>query len=322
MSITIVVGGQYGGEGKGKVTYCIAKEKNIKITVRIGGTNSGHTVVTNENKKFILRQLPTTSILPNSISILSAGSYIDLDILKKEIELTGISEKQLLIDPNAMIITQEDKANEENNNLRKTIGSTLSGTGESVIRRINRNKKTLLAKDIHDLKPYITDSKKFLYDQIQKKQKILIEGTQGYGLSLLHSPYYPFCTSRDTTAAGFLAETGLSPLDVEDIILTIRTFPIRVEGNSGELKNEFDWETLKQAPEFTSVTKKTRRIAEFDPEIVIRAIMSNRPTTIVLNHVDYIAENQRNEFIKKIETSINQKIDYIGLDDKCIIKKT
>ena len=320
MSITIVVGGQYGGEGKGKVTYNIAQEKNIKITVRIGGTNSGHTVVTNENKKFILRQLPTTAIIPDSISVLSAGSYIDLSILKKEIKLTGISEKQLFIDQNAMIITQEDKDNELKNNLRENIGSTASGTGSSVIRRISRDKKNLLAKDIEELKPYIIDTKKFLYDQIQEKQKILIEGTQGYGLSLLHSPHYPYCTSRDTTAAGFLAETGLSPFDVEDIILTIRTFPIRVEGNSGELKNEIDWERLKLLPEFTSVTKKTRRIAEFDSEIVLRAIMSNRPTKIVLNHLDYIEKNIRESFIKKIEKSIHQKIDYIGMDNKCILK--
>lgn len=320
MSITIVVGGQYGGEGKGKVTYNIAQEKNINITVRIGGTNSGHTVVTSENEKFILRQLPTTAILPHSISVLSAGSYIDLSILKKEIELTGISQKQLFIDQNAMIITQEDRDNEVKNDLRESIGSTASGTGESVIRRIARDKKTLLAKDIKELSPYIIDSKKFLYEQIQKKQKILIEGTQGYGLSLLHSPHYPYCTSRDTTAAGFLAETGLSPFDVEDIVLTIRTFPIRVEGNSGELKNELDWETLELTPEFTSVTKKTRRIAEFDSEIVLRAIMSNRPTIIVLNHLDYIEKDKRQEFIKKIETSINQKIDYIGLDDKCVKK--
>ena len=320
MSVTIVIGGQYGGEGKGKVTYCIAKEKDIKITVRVGGTNSGHTVVDDNDNEYILRQLPTTSILKDSISVLSAGSYIDLDILKKEIKLTGIKEEQLLIDQNAMIITEEDKINEANNNLRLTIGSTLSGTGESVIRRINRSKTTLLAKDIYELKPFLIDSKKFLYEQIQKKQKIIIEGTQGFGLSLLHSSNYPYCTSRDTTAASFLAETGLSPFDVEDIILTIRTFPIMVEGNSGELKNEMNWESVKQLPEFTSVTKKIRRVAKFDPDIVRNAIMSNRPTKIVLNHLDYIEKDKHKEFITEIENYINHKIDYIGIDKKCILK--
>lgn len=318
MSVTIVVGGQYGGEGKGKVTYCIAKEKNIRIAVRVGGTNSGHTVVDENNNKFILRQLPTTAILPNSISVLSAGSYIDLNILKEEIKLTKISNDQLLIDENAMIITNEDLENEASTELRKEIGSTLSGTGQSVIRRIQRNKLTKLAKDIEELKPFIRDTKEFLFESIIKKEKIIIEGTQGFGLSLIHSPHYPFTTSRDTTAAGFLSEVGLSPFDVEDIILVIRTYPIRVEGNSGKLENEISWDELEQLPEFTSVTKKMRRIAKFDSKIVKKAIIANRPTNIVLNHLDYINEVDRIKYLKEIEESIAQKVNYIGLDNQCI----
>ncbi|CAM3589915.1 adenylosuccinate synthetase [Arcobacter aquimarinus] len=318
MSVTIVVGGQYGGEGKGKVTYCIAKEKNIRIAVRVGGTNSGHTVVDENNNKFILRQLPTTAILPNSISVLSAGSYIDLNILKEEIKLTKISNDQLLIDENAMIITNEDLENEASSVLRKEIGSTLSGTGQSVLRRIQRNKSTKLAKDVEELKPFISNTKEFLFERIIKKEKIIIEGTQGFGLSLIHSPHYPFTTSRDTTAAGFLSEVGLSPFDVEDIILVIRTYPIRVEGNSGKLENEISWDELEQLPEFTSVTKKMRRIAKFDSKIVKKAIIANRPTNIVLNHLDYINEVDRIKYLKEIEESIAQKVNYIGLDNQCI----
>jgi adenylosuccinate synthase len=320
VSVTIVVGGQYGGEGKGKVTYCIAKERNIKIAVRVGGTNSGHTVVDENNNKYILRQLPTTSILPDSISVLSAGSYIDLDILRKEIKLTGISRNQLIIDENAMIITKEDIKGEASTSLRQEIGSTLSGTGQSVLRRIKRDKETKLAKDIDELKPFINDTKKFLFEKVNKKEKIIIEGTQGFGLSLIHSPYYPFTTSRDTTAAGFLSEVGLSPFDVEDIILVIRTYPIRVEGNSGKLENEISWAELDQLPEFTSVTKKTRRIAKFDPEIVKKAIMANRPSKIILNHLDYIDEKQRIQFIANIENSIKQNIYYYGVNAQCLMK--
>lgn len=321
MSITIVVGGQYGGEGKGKVTYSIAKEKNINIAVRVGGTNSGHTVINENDEKFILRQLPTTSIIPNSISVLSAGSYIDLDILKDEIKLTGISNSQLVIDENAMIITREDQENEASTSLRKEIGSTLSGTGQSVLRRIQRNKSTKLAKDIKELKPYIKNTKEFLFDKIHRKEKIIIEGTQGFGLSLIHSSHYPFTTSRDTTAAAFLAEVGLSPFDVEDIVLVIRTFPIRVEGNSGILENEITWEELDQTPEFTSVTKKTRRIAKFDSDIVKKAIISNKPSQIVLNHLDYLKEEMRDDFISKVEKEIGKKVTYFGFSSKSIERR-
>lgn len=318
MGITIIVGGQYGGEGKGKVAHYFAKEKNIDLAVRVGGTNSGHTVVSDDGKKIILRQLPTPAILPNTIAILSAGSYIDIDLLFEEMDLIGLSADRLMIDNNAMIITEEDKAMEARSTLRAEIGSTQSGTGCSVVRRIQRNKTTFLARDIDALKPFVCDTKEYLYEQLQAKRDILIEGTQGFGLSLLHSPHYPYTTSRDTTAAGFLSEVGLSPFDVDEIVLVLRTFPIRVEGNSGQLENEITWSELQQIPELSSVTKKTRRIAKFDPKIVKKAIIANRPTKIVLNHLDYVQESMRNQFLQEIEQQIGQAIDFIGEDDKCL----
>ena len=66
--------------------------------------------------------------------------------------------------------------------------------------------------------------------------RVVIEGTQGFGLSVLHGGYYPKATSRDTTAAGFLAEAGLSPLDVDDVTLVVRAHPIRVAGEFGTVR--------------------------------------------------------------------------------------
>ena len=102
----------------------------------------------------------------------------------------------------------------------------------------------------------------FLRAALNRKERVIIEGTQGFGLSVLHSPYYPKATSRDTTAAGFVSEAGLSPLDVDDIVLVIRAFPIRVPGNSGpspgrdrlaDLGREAGWERFPLT-ERTSVT--------------------------------------------------------------------
>ena len=146
------------------------------------------------------------------------------------------------------------------------------------------------------------------------------------GLSPLHSGFYPKVTSRDTTAAAVVSEAGLSPLDVDDIALVIRAFPIRVAGESGPLANETSWETLSKEGhhqdkllEFTTVTKKIRRVAHFDPEIVVRAITTNSPTKIFLNHLDYIRSQIKLEdelaldFVRNIESKIGKKIDYIGV---------
>jgi adenylosuccinate synthase len=215
------------------------------------------------------------------------------------------------------------------------IGSTGSGTGEAVIRRIQRKDNMLLAQNFEELKPYIKNTKSFLNKNLENKKRIIIEGTQGFGLSLLHSAYYPYVTSRDTTASGFLSEVGLSPLDVDDVVLTIRAFPIRVAGNSGPLRNKINWEIISKEgkheepiEERTSVTNRVRKVARFDPLIVREAIEVNRPTRIVLNHLDYVFNSSLNNFnqiidnfVSNIEKSLERKVDFLGFSPKDIQRK-
>ena len=286
--------------------------------------NSGHT-------EHIFRQLPTAAILPRVKLVIPSGSYIDLDSLKTETKSTGIEKDRLLISQNAVLITQQCKQAELNTGLIHDIGSTGSGTGATVQNRINRNATQITcAKDCNELKAYVVHNlAEILNASLAKHERIILEGTQGFGLSLLHSPFYPFVTSRDTPAAAFVAEAGLSPRDVDDIVLVIRAYPIRVAGSSGPLPNEITWESLTQEgdfqepiQEYTSVTHKLRRVAKFDPEIVKQAILHNQPTRIVLNHVDYVKkeinENTQaiNQFIQNIEQSIGRSIDFIGLSPK------
>lgn len=325
--ISIIVGGQYGSEGKGKVAHYFAWKKNAKVAVRVGGTNSGHTVVDNSSKHRIFRMLPTASIINTIECVLPAGSYIDLDILLDEIDSVGLDHERLIIDPNAVVIANRYKEQESKSNLGE-IGSTLSGTGAAVAARVKRTGDILLAKHEPLLEKYIVNTKKYLREQLQNGNHIIVEGTQGYGLSVLHSEFYPHATSRDTTAAGFLSEVGLSPFDVEDIVLVIRAFPIRVSGKSGPLTNEIDWDTLTRESksndpiiEYTSATKRIRRVARFDSDIVKDAIIANNPNTIVLNHLDYVDSEcyekdtlteKVSDFIDSIEKLIDKKINLVG----------
>ena len=86
MSVSIIIGGQYGSEGKGKVAYKLAEKVNATAVVRVGGSNSGHTVYVND-KKYALRMLPTASLLQGVTAVLPAGAYIDVEVLKQEIAL-------------------------------------------------------------------------------------------------------------------------------------------------------------------------------------------------------------------------------------------
>jgi adenylosuccinate synthase len=295
MPVTVIVGGQFGSEGKGKVAHYLAREQGASIAVRVGGSNSGHTAIDKSGIPRVFRALPTPALLDDVICVLCAGSYIDVDVLLAELKVARLPPERLLIDPNAYIITDGHKHRENQWGLRERIGSTGSGTGAAVVDRITRQSSAGLARHDARLDQYTRRStRSFLREALNRKERVIIEGTQGFGLSLVHSPYYPKATSRDTTAAAFVSEVGLSPLDVSEIALIIRAFPIRVPGDSGFLPYEIDWGTIAreggwdtQLLERTSVTDQIRRVARFDPEIVLNAIDTNRPTMVVLNHADY-----------------------------------
>lgn len=336
MPVTVVVGGQFGSEGKGKTAHFFARETQAEVAVRVGGCNSGHTVIDESGTPVILQQLPTASIIPHIYCVLCAGSYIDTEVLLAEIERVRLAPERLLIDPNAIIITDEERQQEQQSQLRARIGSTLSGTGAAVHKRIERSDSVKLAKHETRLKPYIKPVIPFMRELLDKGKRIIIEGTQGFGLSLLHSVDYPFVTSRDTTASAFVSEAGLSPLDVDQVVLVLRAFPIRVAGNSGRLPYEIDWETVSKESgsdnlimEYTSVTKLTRRVARFHPEVVRQAIMVNQPTHIVLNHLDYIDNSYSisgkisekvTHFIDNVESLIGLPVDYLGFSPSSLIK--
>lgn len=337
MPVTVVVGGQFGSEGKGKVAHFIAREMDASVAIRVGGPNSGHTVISPSGDALILRQLPTASILPDVTCVLGAGSYIIPELLFQEIALTNLDKDRLFIDPHAVVITEEELRNERESSLRENIGSTQSGTGAAVSRRISRRPGLVFAENDERLKPFLRSVTTFLRNQLTNNKRIILEGTQGFGLSLLHSNYYPVVTSRDTTAAGFLSEAGLSPFDVDDVIMVLRAFPIRVGGNSGPLPNEISWDRVTSESgskdkivERTSVSKSIRRVAQFSPEVVLDAIKLNRPSRIVLNHVDYVDVTCRDSdsftekaqrFVEQVEHAIGSKIDYVGCGPASISRR-
>jgi adenylosuccinate synthase len=335
MPISVVVGGQFGSEGKGKVAHFLAVETRARFAVRVGGPNSGHTVIDPLGNAVVFRHLPTASLLCDVISVIPSGAYLHVPTLLSEIKHVGLNSDRLVIDPHAWVIEDRDVQSESEAGLQVAIGSTGTGTGAALIRRIHRVEPGSFAKDVHQLQPYIRETSDMLAQALSAQQRVLIEGTQGFGLSLLHSKLYPYCTSRDTVAAAFVAEAGLSPLDVDQIVLVIRSFPIRVAGVSGPLPQEIDWDTITLESgystalnEYTSVTKRLRRVARFDAEVVRRAIAYNHPTHIALNHLDYIdaacaRDNQATgralDFVRQVEHDIGTSISLLGLSPASLV---
>lgn len=312
-SVDVLVGGQFGSEGKGHVAAYLSKEYDVLM--RVGGPNAGHTV-SGSDEVYTYHQLPSGSKDTDAEVLLGPGMTIRAESLLKEIEECGIDESRLFIDPQAMIISDEDIAAE--GGLKQDIGSTSSGSGSAASRRIlGRGDPSIkLARDIPELSRFVGDGEPYrgcTRDRLERAYRegksILLEGTQGSGLSIYHGTY-PYVTSRDTNVAGCLAEAGISPARVRKIILVARTTPIRVgnpdpkgsgeQKTSGPLKHETDFDTVRDRAglevdlkvlEKTSTTKRDRRVGWFDWELFQRSCTLNAPTDIALTFVDYLNAN-------------------------------
>jgi len=285
--VTVVLGGQIGSEGKGKIAAYLAFEHDLSI--RTGGPNAGHTVNI-ENNKYIVRLMPCAFVNRNSKLAMAAGSLINKDILLEEISRLNIEDHKLIIDPQAGIIDKQHIDFEEELKLNKL--STGSGVGAATVAKIMRSEGFRLAKDIPEFQKYLGNVSEIANQYVDSDRAVMVEGTQGFDLSVHHGSY-PFVTSRDTTASTFIGEAGLSPRVVKDIVLVLRTYPIR--SSNGPIYNEITWDTVTsnavsstKIEEFASVTKKVRRVGEFDEMLVKRAVQINRPTQLAVNFVDYI----------------------------------
>jgi adenylosuccinate synthase len=327
---TIVVGGQYGSEGKGKVVALSASRLQAPWLVRCGGPNSGHTVRI-AGDDVVLRQVPCCLEPYKATFCVAAGSTIDEDVLVSELDMLKIDRKRIVVDPRAVVITDQEREAERAE--LGDIASTCTGTGAASIRRMWRRPDVPLAKDSKMLakRCRVETVAPMLHRVIDDGGDVIIEGTQGFALSLLHGPSYPFVTSRDTTASGFAMEVGLSPRLIDNIIMVLRTFPIRVGGPSGPFSEEITWDEIASLsgapnvfPEYTSVTKRLRRVARFDLEAVRLACSYNRPTSLAvmgLDRINYantgVADLEKltpeaRQFLDELELASGVPIEFVG----------
>lgn len=300
--VDVLVGGQYGSEGKGNIAFYLAGE--YEVLVRVGGPNAGHKVPL--PTPYTHRSLPSgTMANPDAALVIGPGATLDVDVLLSEIAACAVEATRLTIDPQAMIIEGADRAAELA--LVAGIGSTGKGGGAAAARRIAGRYPdptavpVRLARDVPELRAYVRPSADVLEDTYRDSGRILLEGTQGTALSLFHG-HYPYVTSRDTTTAGCLAEAGIGPHRLRRIILVTRTYPIRVQspsnGTSGPISQEISYDLLAErsgisretlvATEKGSVTAKQRRFGEFDWHLLRRAVELNGATDVALTFTDYL----------------------------------
>lgn len=320
MSSTVVVGGFFGDEGKGKIISYLAIKDNPKIIVRGGaGPNAGHTI-RDGDKTYKVRMLPSGFLNKTAKVMIGPGVVINPSVLLKEIQDFDASGRAF-IDKHCGIIEESHLLRDSKGELKEKIGSTGSGTGPANADRAMRILK--LAKDIDSLSSLIVDVPAEINTALSLNQNVLVEGTQGTFLSLWHGTY-PFVTSKDVTASGICADVGLGPKKVDEVIVVFKAYVTRV--GTGPLAKELSLEEAERKgwSEFGTVTGRQRRAADFDFDLARRAIMLNSATQISITKLDVLFPNcagktsfeelstDAKSFIKNIEEKLNTPVTIIG----------
>lgn len=310
---SFIVGGQWGSEGKGAAAAFVARHlaehgKYFQVVTTNAGVQSGHTSVHNDVKR-VFYHLPTYPAISSTygykpIVFLNAGSVIDVDVLFQELRDYTDCCDELIIHPNAAVITDECRAMEMRNDSGQTrIGSTRKGVGAAIASKVLRS--GVVAKDIAALRPF-TDKNytNFVNSRLLLNKACLVEIPQGYGLGI-DAGFYPYCTSRNCTPMQAMVDAQIHPLNYGHTMMVIRTFPIRVgniQGEHGRMlgtsggcypdQYELTWEQIGVEAEITTVTKRVRRVFTFSFIQLAQALAALSPDILYITFVDYLKKDR------------------------------
>ncbi len=321
----IVAGGQFGDEGKGKVVAYLSLHDKPKLVARAGvGPNAGHSVVFG-GKKFGLRQVPCGFVYEGARLLVGPGVLVNPEVLLKEVDETGVRGRFGVDQKCAIIEAKHIEEDQKSEYLREKVGSTGTGCGPANVARVNRIAK--LAKEIPALQPFLTDVPLEVNDALSKEELVLIEGSQGFGLSLIHGTY-PYVTSKDTSASTLAADVGVGPTKVDEVMLVFKAYVSRVGG--GPLVTEIPPEKAEEMGivEYGTVTGRRRRIGDFDFELAKRAVMVNGATQVVITCIDRLFKgcfgarslaqltSDARAFIQRVEDELGVPVTLISTGER------
>jgi adenylosuccinate synthase len=325
MPCTVVAGAFWGDEGKGKIVSYLALKDKIDLCARTGSVNAAHTVWI-EGKRYAMHMVPATFLYEKCRLLIGAGANIHVAKFLEEVELTNVKNR-IGVDYQASIIEEKHSEQDKTNAHLKGLGTTGWGVGPAIEERVRRTAK--LAKDVAELKPYLTDVAAETNNAIDAGKKVLLEGTQGVMLSLFHGTY-PYVTGRDTSASAICSEAGVGPTKVDEVLLVFKSFMTRVGAGPlpGELSKE---DAIKRGWfEVAAGTGRERRSAPFNFEIAKRAVMINGATQAALTKLDIVYPKckgvrkyedlplEAKEFVRDVERQVGIPVVLIGTGQEAL----
>jgi len=319
MPCSVIVGAFWGDEGKGKIISYLALKDKLDFCVRTGSVNAAHTVWM-EGNRYALHMVPAAFLNEKCRLLIGAGANVHVAKFLEEVELTKVKER-IGVDQQASIIEEKHSVQDKTSAHLKGLGTTGWGVGPALEERARRTAK--LAKDIPELQPYLADVATEINEGIDSGKNVLLEGTQGFMLSLFYGTY-PYVTGRDTGAAAICSEAGVGPTRVDDVLIVYKSFITRV--GTGPLPGEMTKEEAKKRGWFETAagTGRDRRSAPFDFELAKKAAKINGATQAAVTKLDCMfpkcqsvkkfdaLPTDAKQFIKEVENKTGLPVVLIG----------
>jgi adenylosuccinate synthase len=308
----VVIGAQWGDEGKGKIVDYLANEAQIIVRFS-GGANAGHTIVIG-TEQYALHLIPSGILYPDKMVILGAGMVIDPVALFKELKMlrdrsidtTG----RVFISDRAHIVLPRYIQIDRNRDLarKKPIGTTGRGIGITYSMKSDRDgiriadldwkekmeeldtaDRDFLAPYMEQLKSMSIDLSSFLFHH--KNSQILFEGAQGTLLDL-DLGTYPYVSSGMSCAAGAAIGGCVGPRNLDKVLGVFKAYSTRV-GN-GPFPSEFDPNSedglcrfvRETGREYGVTTGRPRRCGYLDLVALRYACLTNSIDSLVMTHLD------------------------------------
>src|SRR6266567_1999835 len=274
---TVIVGAQWGDEGKGKIVDLLAQSSDIVCRYQ-GGPNAGHTIIV-DGETHKIRQIPS-GIISGKTGVLGAGCVLDPEVLIAELDLYGergtfyLSGNAHLIMPWHIAI---DQASERRLG-KLQIGTTRRGIGPAYADKASRlgirvqdvleakilrqkievalAEKNVWLERVYEvapleleevaaryegyaqgLRPIVGDASLLVDEALRAGKEVLFEGAQGTLLDLDHGTY-PFVTSSNPVASGAATGIGIGPTRIDRVIGVAKAYVTRV--GEGPLPSEIE----------------------------------------------------------------------------------
>uniref|UniRef100_A0A4W3IVQ7 Adenylosuccinate synthetase n=1 Tax=Callorhinchus milii TaxID=7868 RepID=A0A4W3IVQ7_CALMI len=299
--VTVVLGAQWGDEGKGKVTDLLAVDADVVCRCQ-GGNNAGHTVVV-DGKEYDFHLLPSGIINPKAISFIGNGVVIHLPGLFEEAdknEKKGLKdwEKRLIISDRAHLVfdfhqavdgLQEVQRQEQEGKTFKLLAQQYQSMFPSLKVDIE-GQLNKLKEYAERIRPMVRDGVYFMYEVLHgPSKKILVEGANAALLDIDFGTY-PFVTSSNCTVGGVCTGLGIPPSNIGDVYGVVKAYTTRVGIGAfpTEQVNETGDLLQSRGHEVGVTTSRKRRCGWLDLIILKYANMINGFTALALTKLDIL----------------------------------